>query len=115
MGPDQSTRHSNMSCCCPFKCLDINEQAVITTCSGSKSVENGPGCVTIGCCPKDVSTRPAIVLSKDEYVLIHDEASGENRIEDGRPNGKVVWLNEMDRVLSHGPQKAVNLTIDQYL
>jgi len=100
-----------MSCCI---CLDINEQAVVTSCTGSKSVANGPGCEYIGCCVS-VEKRGAIVLGKDEFVLIYDDASGQKRVEDGKPDGKVVWMNEMDRCEGGGPQKAVNLTIDQYL
>jgi len=94
-------------------CLDVNEQAVITTCTGSKSVANGPGCEFVGCCV-DIEKRGALVLAQDEYVVIHDEATGDKRVEDGRPSGKVVWMNEMDRDIS-GSRKAVNLTIDQYL
>jgi len=87
--------------------------AVITTCTGSKSIANGPGCSCAGCCV-EIEKRGALVLSKDEYVIIHDEGTGDKRVEDGRPSGKVVWMNEMDRLMA-GPKKALNLTIDQYL
>merc|ERR1712166_488037 len=108
MGKTHSTKMGNC-----HVCLDVNEQAVITTCTGSKSIANGPGCSCAGCCV-EIEKRGALVLSKDEYVIIHDEGTGDKRVEDGRPKGKEVWMNEMDRLIE-GPKKAVNLTIDQYL
>eukprot|EP00656_Telonema_subtile_P009331 TRINITY_DN14386_c0_g1_i2.p1 TRINITY_DN14386_c0_g1~~TRINITY_DN14386_c0_g1_i2.p1 ORF type:complete len:579 (+),score=192.66 TRINITY_DN14386_c0_g1_i2:231-1967(+) len=56
----------------------------------------------------------ATVLNADEYAIIEDNATGERRVEHDS-NGKVLWLNELDALMTSPGTKCINLTKETYV
>eukprot|EP00755_Sulcionema_specki_P006251 Sspe_Gene.34953::Locus_16966_Transcript_1_1_Confidence_1.000_Length_802::g.34953::m.34953 len=98
-----------MACCCCYT-LDENEQALIKSCDGFRSIENGPGCFFLNIC-SDLEKRPAIVLAQGEYCIVMNDESGEKRSVYG-PG--VDWMTEREYIVlpkSYCP----HLSKDQFL
>ncbi|KAJ9439532.1 hypothetical protein DIPPA_16912 [Diplonema papillatum] len=80
-----------MSCC---TCLDENEQLLVTSFGGIRSVVDGPGCEFVNPC-SSTEKRSAVVLNMGQYAVIVNDENGEKRCEYGP---SVVWLGPREGV-----------------
>eukprot|EP01059_Diplonema_ambulator_P013495 TRINITY_DN24001_c0_g1_i1.p1 TRINITY_DN24001_c0_g1~~TRINITY_DN24001_c0_g1_i1.p1 ORF type:complete len:516 (+),score=207.24 TRINITY_DN24001_c0_g1_i1:61-1608(+) len=92
-----------------FSCLEENEQLLITSCSGERSVENGPGIVCYGPC-SSTEQRGALVLGTGEYAVIMNDEFGSKRSVYGPT---VEWMTEREVKVDGG--ECPKLTGQQYI
>eukprot|EP01064_Diplonema_japonicum_P003105 TRINITY_DN1204_c0_g2_i2.p1 TRINITY_DN1204_c0_g2~~TRINITY_DN1204_c0_g2_i2.p1 ORF type:complete len:515 (+),score=220.09 TRINITY_DN1204_c0_g2_i2:62-1606(+) len=92
-----------------FSCLEENEQLLITSCNGERSVENGPGVMCYGPC-SSTESRGALVLGTGEYSIVMNDEFGSKKSFYGP---SVVWMNEREAVVHSGT--CPNLTAQQYI
>eukprot|EP01065_Artemidia_motanka_P024986 TRINITY_DN298_c0_g1_i6.p1 TRINITY_DN298_c0_g1~~TRINITY_DN298_c0_g1_i6.p1 ORF type:complete len:741 (+),score=312.14 TRINITY_DN298_c0_g1_i6:68-2290(+) len=79
-----------MGCCAS---ASENQQLVITTYTGKRTVRNGPGLMCVGCV-ESVDKRPALMLSQGEYTRVTNEEDGGCRIVAGPT---VLFLGPRER------------------
>merc|ERR1711998_526549 len=103
-------RTAIMVLCCVF--LEENQQVLYQTCTGVRSVDNGPGMFPYCCCT-NADKRNAYVLNDGEYVRIESDVDGSLRVVAGPT---VCWLDPRDNLHEGvGPQRAPVLSQEEYL
>ena len=95
---------------CPHcACLEENSQLVVTTCGGTRYIEDGPGCVCIPCLASS-EKRSAVILSHGEYANIFNDETGIKRTIHGPT---VEWMAAREELKFQA--SAPTLTQEQYL
>eukprot|EP00754_Rhynchopus_humris_P035127 Rhum_TRINITY_DN16699_c0_g1::Rhum_TRINITY_DN16699_c0_g1_i1::g.164086::m.164086 len=84
-----------MACCC-CACLDINQQLLITSVSGEREMENGPGCVWLNPC-SSAQVRSALVQTMGEYSVVSNDQDAVKRC----VYGPVVEFMEIGETCLH--------------
>jgi len=85
-----------MACCC-FALLEENEQLVVTSFAGTRSVDNGPGCVFLNPC-SSTEKRSAVVLEAGQYSVILNDKHASKRAVVGP---SVEWMEEREELVVH--------------
>eukprot|EP00659_Diplonema_papillatum_P005506 gene5506-8381_t len=92
-----------------YECLEENQQLVVTTMSGVRSIENGPGCVCVPCCAS-TDKRGAIILETGGYAVVLNDQDGTKRSLFGPA---VEWMTERETCVLNA--KCPKLTQQEYL
>lgn len=76
--------------------------------NGQLRHEEGPKLLQVGAYDKVMKVKPKLVLEKDQYIRLMDEATGKERIE----RGPQTFVPKPTEVYPEGPQKAKFLDTD---
>jgi len=85
-----------MSCCC-FALLEENEQLLVTSFAGERTVENGPGCVCVNPCSSS-EKRNALILEAGQYCVILNDKHASKRAIVGPC---VEWMEAREEVVQN--------------
>merc|ERR1711998_207488 len=100
---------STMACCVV---LEENEQAVFLSCTGERTISNGPGMTWYSCLTSLDERRGAVILQQGQYAVALNDVDATRRA----VYGPIVdWLEPRERLLPPGITSCPTLTREEYI